>query len=281
MNDADIIRAAFADYYRTTIPSDETDPNKLHDLKADLDGSQVYAQGQVEQLVALYLGGTDRDQLDPILDACVATYVDSLDEDGQVNFKGKAKAFARTYGFLASILPYTNADWEKLSIFLNFLIPKLPVPKEEDLSKGILEAIDIDSYRAEVPATMTIALADQDVEINPIPTSGSGHMLEPALDRLSNILKVFNDLFANIDRSPNGADGDAGSILITSEVLRLAEGHIQVNALGPIPIKGLHAPVEIFRRLDRRGLGAHPPRYIIPYLGLRCRFNSPQVWRAP
>ena len=52
-----------------------------------------------------------------------------LDEDGQVDFKGKAKAFVRTYGFLASILPYTNADWEKLSIFLNFLIPKLPAPE--------------------------------------------------------------------------------------------------------------------------------------------------------
>ncbi|MGH8066262.1 MAG: adenylate/guanylate cyclase domain-containing protein [Candidatus Entotheonellia bacterium] len=42
-----------------------------------------------------------------------------------------------------------------------------------------------------------------------------------------------------------------GAILITPAVLRLAEGYIQVNALGPVPIKGLHAPVEIFRRLDR------------------------------
>ena len=64
--------------------------------------------------MALYLGGADRDKLDPILDACVATYNEQLDEDGQVDFKGKAKAFTRTYGFLASILPYTNADWEKL-----------------------------------------------------------------------------------------------------------------------------------------------------------------------
>ena len=66
-----------------------------------------------------------------------------------MDFKGKAKAFVRTYGFLAAILPYTNAEWEKLSIFLNFLIPKLPAPQEEDLSKGILEAIDMDSYRVE------------------------------------------------------------------------------------------------------------------------------------
>jgi type I restriction enzyme R subunit len=125
-NDADTIQKAFEPYYRTTILSQDTDPNKLHDLKADLDGYQVYDLQQVEHFVELYLNGVDRDKLDPILDACVATYKEDLDEDGQVDFKSKAKGFVRTYGFLASILPFTNAEWEKLSIFLNFLVPKLP-----------------------------------------------------------------------------------------------------------------------------------------------------------
>ena len=129
----------------------------------------------------------------------MAVYNDELDEDGQVDFKGKAKAFARTYGFLASILPYTNAEWEKLSIFLNFLIPKLPAPVEEDLSKGILEAIDMDSYRVEKQAAMQHrSLPDEDAEIEPVPTGGGGHKPEPELDRLSNILKAFNDQFGNI-----------------------------------------------------------------------------------
>lgn len=198
-NDADTIQVAFEPYYRTTILSEETDPNKLHDLKASLDGYQVYDDTRVEQFVERYLGGADRDQLDPILDGCVATYVDTLDEDGQVDFKGKAKAFVRTYGFLASVLPYTNAAWEKLSIFLNFLIPKLPAPKEEDLSKGILEAIDMDSYRVEVRSAMDIALADQDEEIEPVPTTGGSRVREAELDRLTNILREFNDQFGNID----------------------------------------------------------------------------------
>src|SRR6266496_805902 len=150
-------------------------------------------------MVELYLTGADRDQLDPILDACVAGYNADLDEDPQVDFKGKAKAFVRTYGFLGSILPYNNAAWEKLSIFLNFLIPKLPAPIEEDPSKGILEVIDMDSYRPEVQATISIALPDQDVEIGPVPTSGGGFKPEPELDRLSNIIRAFNDQFGNID----------------------------------------------------------------------------------
>ena len=198
-NDAATIQEAFEPYYRTTILSEATDPNKLHDLKADLDGKQVYAWTEVEKFCQLYLGGAQRDKLDPILDACVPVYSSTLDEDGQVDFKGKAKAFVRTYSFLATIIPYTNAAWEKLSIFLNFLIPKLPSPPDEDLSKGILETIDMDSYRLESKAQMSIALPDQDGSVEPVPTSGGGHKPEPELDYLSAIVNEFNDLFGKID----------------------------------------------------------------------------------
>ncbi len=198
-NDSETIQSSFEPFYRTTILSNETDPNRLHDLKSDLDGYQVYSQQQIDDLVKLYISGADRDKLDPILDICVITYRDNLDEDGQVAFKGQAKAFIRAYGFLAAILPFSNASWEKLSIFLNFLIPKLPAPKEEDLSRGILQAIDIDSYRVEVRSSMRIALHDQDAEIEPVPTSGGGHMAEPELDQLSNIVRAFNDQFGNVE----------------------------------------------------------------------------------
>jgi type I restriction enzyme R subunit len=199
MNNTDVIRSGFEPYYRTTILSDETNPNKLHDLKADIDGFQVYSQDQITQLVDLFLSGSSRERLDPILDVCVARYIGELDEEGQVDFKGKAKAFVRTYNFLGSILPYTNTEWEKLSIFLNFLIPKLPAPKEEDLSKGILEAIDMDSYRVEVNATQAIKLQDLNGTVEPVPTTGGGKIPEPDLDKLSNIIRSFNDLWGNVD----------------------------------------------------------------------------------
>jgi type I restriction enzyme, R subunit len=197
-NNGEAITFAFQDYYRTTLLSEETDPNKLHDLKTALDGAQVYSPEQMRQVVELFLGGADRDRLDPILDVCVAVYTDTLDEDQQVDFKGKAKTFTRTYDFLASIMPYTNTEWEKLSILLNLLTPKLPAPKEEDLAEGILEAIDMDSYRVEKKAVMKIALGDQDTEIAPVPTDGGGRKPEPELDRLSNIIRNFNESFGTL-----------------------------------------------------------------------------------
>lgn len=81
---------------------------------------------------------------------------------------------------------------------IQFSCTNLPASIEEDLSKGILEAIDMDSYRAEKQAVVKIQLPDSDSEIEPVPTRGGGLKPEPELDRLSNIIKSFNDQFGGI-----------------------------------------------------------------------------------
>ena len=202
MNKSDTIKESFSDYYRTTILADETDPNKLHDLKASLDQRQIYSSEQVDQFVQSYLDGEDRATLDPTIDVCVERYRE-LDEDGQVEFKGSAKAFNRLYAFLSQILPYGNPGWEKLSIFLNFLIPRLPAPEEDDLSKGILEAIDMDTYRAEKQATQRIAPEDGDAELDPVPVGSGGQRREPEMEPLSRIVATFNELWGGDFTDPD------------------------------------------------------------------------------
>ena len=131
-----------------------------------------------------------------------------------MDFKGKAKTFVRTYDFLASLLPYTNAGWEKLSIFLNFLIPKLPAPPDEDLARGILQVIDMDSYRVEKQAAVAIRLPDGDSEIEPAPFGDPSRKPEPEIDRLSNILKGFNDRFGDVPWT----DADRVRKLVTEQI---------------------------------------------------------------
>ena len=197
-NDPILIERSFSRYYRTTLLSGETDPNKLYDLIATMEEYQVYSNDHVETLVDLYLNGADRDRLDPIIDACTVVYK-NLELEEQIKFKSSAKAFCRTYGFLGAILPYGDAEWEKLSIFLNLLIPKLPSPRDDDFSEGILDVIDLDSYRLEAQESMSIKLEDADAEVAPVPSGGAGHIVNPEMDLLSIILNDFNDMFGNID----------------------------------------------------------------------------------
>ena len=177
---------------------------------------------QIDELVKRYLEGSeqDRPQLDPLLDTCVERYRHDLGEDAQVDFKGKAKAFVRTYEFLASVLPYSNEDWEKRSIFLRFLVPKLPAPQEDDLSQGILQAIDMDSYRVERRTAMKLGLPDEHGEIAPVPAEAGGAKPEAEMERLSQIIADFNNLFGNIVWEDQDRVHETLTVYIPSQVAK-------------------------------------------------------------
>src|SRR2546425_2258683 len=62
-----------------------------------------------------------------------------------------------------------------------------------------------------------------------------------------------------------------GSSRLTAATLRLVEGLVQVTALGPVPVKGLEEPVEVFELVGastmRRRLQAAAARGLTPFVG--------------
>lgn len=198
VNDTEVIKSAFERYYKTTILSGETDVNKLNDLIDTMESIQVFTRDETNAFVELYLNGEDRDKLDPILDSCVEVYK-KLELEEQIEFKSSAKSFVRTYNFLAAILPYGSVEWEKLAIFLNLLVPKLPSPEGEDYTKGLLDDVDIETYRSEAQEAMRIYLANENSEVDPIPVGTDVGINVPELDTLSNILKEINEIVDNME----------------------------------------------------------------------------------
>ena len=194
VNSADAVKEAFDPFYQTTILSEETDLNRLNDLQDKLDAFQVHNEAQVLAVMENFLGGASREQLDPILDACAGVFLNDLSADKQIEFKSAAKSFIRTYQFLASILPFSNTYWESLNTFLKFLSAKLPTPDDADLSAGVLENVDIDSYRTEKQATIKIQL-EGGIELDPTPADPGGGPPESEIDVLSNILRSFNERY--------------------------------------------------------------------------------------
>jgi type I restriction enzyme R subunit len=197
-NSVDDIKESFEPFYTTTILSQETDANKLNDLQDALDEAEIYTEGMVHNFTDLYFKGAERDELDPFIDTCKQAYDTELDEDQQVNFLVQAKSFTRTYSFLSKILTFTNQYWERLYWFLKYLIPKLKPLENEDLAKGILEAVELDSYRLSKVTSDNIKLAGGE-DIDPTPPTMRGGKPEPELDQLEAIIQAFNERFGNID----------------------------------------------------------------------------------
>jgi type I restriction enzyme R subunit len=197
-NTVDDIKDAFEPYYTTTILSEGTDANKLNDLQDALDSAQVYSEVNVQAFTDLYFKSAERTELDPIIDVCKLSYDTDLTEEQQVDFLVRAKSFTRSYAFLSKILSFKNPYWERLYWFLKFLIPKLKPKEEEDLAKGILESIDLESYRLSRVITDHIKLAGGG-ELAPTPPTMRGSKGEPELDELEAIVRTFNERFGNID----------------------------------------------------------------------------------
>lgn len=195
-NTPDHILEAFQPYYKETKLESFTDPNKLHDLLSVLDGMYVYEEDEVDKVVEIFLKNKNRDQLDAILDSMVERYK-TLTEEEQVEFKSGVKSFIRTYNFLASILPIGQIDWERKVIFFEQLVHRLPTPKEDDFTKGLLDTIDLESYRLEKKNTIDIILEDENGKLNG-DNIGAGRKNKLELDYLENIIVTFNDIFGNI-----------------------------------------------------------------------------------
>jgi class 3 adenylate cyclase/tetratricopeptide (TPR) repeat protein len=71
-----------------------------------------------------------------------------------------------------------------------------------------------------------------------------------------------------------------GSILLTAATLRLVEGLVRVQALGPLPVKGLADPVEVFELVGvtalRRRLQAAVAQGLTPFVGRQSELEALQ-----
>lgn len=192
-NDTDSIRESFQRFYKTTILSKETDPNKLNDLILEIEAANIYTETDIYTLNEKYWSGAPREEIDPIINTSVEKFME-LEENTQIRCKSSIKAFLRTYPFLAAVLPFKSVEWEKLNTYYSLLIHKLPVLKGEDFTEGLIEAIDFDQYRIIKGEEQKIELENSDAEIEPTPVGTPKGKSEPNMAKLSEILDEFNGI---------------------------------------------------------------------------------------
>lgn len=193
-NTAEDIESSFKPYFESTILGEATDPNKLFDLQDALDNYQVYTREQVEEFSNKILDNVPVDQLHALLDESSDIFRNDLEEEQQADFRAKVKTYVRLYIFLSQIVEFENAYLERLYIFLNHLQNKLGGDTSVDLAQGILDNIDMDSYRLQLESTTNVVL-EQGEDLKPIPTEMRGGVNDPEIDRLSIILQTFNERY--------------------------------------------------------------------------------------
>ncbi|EAK1467591.1 type I restriction endonuclease subunit R [Campylobacter upsaliensis] len=196
VNTHEEIGKSFSTFYGQTYLKEPTNIDNIYTLKSELFDYGIYTQDELDDFAKAILDEQSEDKIHSKLDNMIKEY-NAKNDDEKTKFYTKAKVYLREYAFLAQILPFNDIELEKLSILLKMLIAKIVPPRTEDLAKGILNNVDLNSIRIILESKKDISLSSNG-EITPSSADGSSKK-EVELERLSNIVREFNTKFGSVD----------------------------------------------------------------------------------
>ncbi|EKC8782616.1 type I restriction endonuclease subunit R [Campylobacter upsaliensis] len=200
VNTHEEIGKSFSTFYGQTYLKEPTNIDNIYTLKSELFDYGIYTQDELDDFAKAILDEQSEDKIHSKLDNMIKEY-NAKNDDEKTKFYTKAKVYLREYAFLAQILPFNDIELEKLSILLKMLIAKIVPPRTEDLAKGILNNVDLNSIRIILESKKDISLSSNG-EITPSSADGSSKK-EVELERLSNIVREFNTKFGSVDFGTN------------------------------------------------------------------------------
>ncbi len=197
VNRPDEILASFQPYYRTAQLEEVTDPNIVHDLMTKLGKTNVYLWTEVEAFAAAFYNPKVKTQgsLHAHLKPAFDRYED-LEEEEQELFRKDLGSYLRLYEFLSQIIPYDDAELEKLFVFGKNLMPRLA----EAGRSGALSLdgdVQLTHYRLQKLGEQKLDLAAGEVvKLYGVSEAGTGSAPEDERRELREIVAKMNDLFS-------------------------------------------------------------------------------------
>ena len=202
VNDPDEIQQAFRDYYEGAVMGEQVDPDKLYELKSELDASGIFLQTEVAEFARVFFAPKHRQSvgdhkaMNVILDQAVARFsrLQNTEEEEAELWRGKLQAFRNLYGFLSQVIPYQDSDLEKLFAYLRHLALKLPKRKSGP-GYQFDEEVELDYYRLQKISEGSISLREGYAKPLDGPREvGSGHVRDEHVP-LSRLVDMINDRF--------------------------------------------------------------------------------------
>jgi type I restriction enzyme, R subunit len=203
INEREDIAAAFQSYYEGATLGDEPEPQRLYELKAQLDKSGIYTMLELEGFCEVYFRGknklnpNDHRQLnaliDPAVDRFKALETSSIEEADL--WRDQLTAYRSLYGLLSQIIPYQDSDLEKLYVYLRFLALKLP-RRGSGIDYQFDDTVQLEYYRLQKVSEGSIVLEKDKIATLSGPLElGSGTLKDEEKVKLSKLIQIINDRF--------------------------------------------------------------------------------------
>jgi type I restriction enzyme R subunit len=221
VNKREEIQEAFKTYYEGAKMGEEVDPDRMYQLKSELDASGVYLPEEMNRFCQVYFkpkqrqSAADHQAMNGALDPAVSRFSarQRENEDEAELWRGKLVAFRNLYAFLSQVVPYQDTDLEKLYVFLRHLGAKLP-RRRGGPAYQFDDDVRLEYYRLQKISEGSIDLSEgQGARLDGPSEVGSGLVREqPVL--LSQLITILNIRF--------GTDFNAADQLFFDQLVEVA-----------------------------------------------------------
>lgn len=202
VNDRHEIQEAFKQFYDGAVMGEEVDPQRMYEIKGELDKAGIYMSLEVEGFCEIYFKPKERQsagdhklmnaRLDPAVDRFKALR-ETKEEEAEL-WRGKLEAFRNLYSFLSQIIPYQDSDLERLYTYLRYLSSKLPRRRSGPIYE-FDDDVRLEYYRLQKISEGSISLKDGTATPLDGPKEvGSGALHDQSVP-LSRLIDVINDRF--------------------------------------------------------------------------------------
>lgn len=202
VNDRSEIQEAFKTYYEGAEIGGEVDPNRMYQIKGELDSSGIYVLSDVDLFSETYFkpklkqSSADHQRMNAIIDRPISNFsaLAKADPAEAEVLRGKILAYGSLYSFLSQIIPYQDSDLEKLYVFLRYLASKLP-KRGGSPSYQFDDEVRLDYYRLQKVSEGSISLSEGTANKLDGPSSVGSKVARDEEVPLSRLIDVVNDRF--------------------------------------------------------------------------------------
>ena len=202
VNDREEIRDAFKTYYEGAEMGEQVDPDRMYQLRGELDSSGIYLAEEMNRFCEVYFkpkqrqSAADHQAMNAALDPAVSrfTALQKRNEEEAELWRGKHQAFRNLYAFLSQIIPYQDSDLEKLYVFLRYLGRKLP-RRRSGPSYQFDEDVRLEYYRLQKISEGSISLNEGYARPLDGPVEVGSGMVRDEPVALSRLIDIVNERF--------------------------------------------------------------------------------------
>ncbi|MFH9684848.1 type I restriction endonuclease subunit R [Streptomyces sp. NPDC017413] len=208
-NEAEDIQDAFRPYFEEamTLPSD---PNLLYTAQSRVMSAPIISEPEMDAFAAAYFEAKEKAagsqakweklhaELYRLLSPAVARFTPLLESEEEddvetaEDFRADLNDYVRKYGFLAQIVPYRDAELERLHLYGRYLLNRLPRRADGGVDIG---EIDLSHLRVEKTGEHDVSLAPEGAAELKGFGDGTGGAAEVEKSLLSELIDKFNAKF--------------------------------------------------------------------------------------